>query len=211
MERIWLRRFWLCASTSLLMLVVACSGPLVRSTNKVTAENKGYLLLSMGPATDETYASMYNVVLRERSTGALTSIAFSTGEHPLWAPTQRDFSDKNGQGAVYLLELPSGEYEVANYRAAITAGNAATTPASALRFSVQKGQVAYLARFLVEVEWRTYYNALWSKTVRDGPKVATAVVTDAYDADVAIARAKYPGELSAMPAVLKQSARSPAI
>lgn len=196
----------------LLLLLAACAAKPVVSGSNATAASKGYLLLSMGPAKADVYASVCNVVLRERATGALTSFAFVTGEAAFVAATKPDFADGRGEGALYLVELPAGSYEIANLRVAQTVSSATITDVSGSAFEVDQGGIAYLARVLISNEWRYTYNALWNKQVVLGPGRSSAVLFDAFDAfdaDVALARAEFPELLAAMPTVYRQPSRSP--
>ena len=141
----------------------------------ITAENRGYVLLSMGPANFHPDLIHYNVLLRERPAGKAISVLYTTGNLVVTA-TPPDFTSGTARGAVYLLELPAGDYEVYRFR---VFGPQAFSPVLSIPFIVRPGQTTYIGRFMVG----------W--VAGHGPR---GVHLDAFDEDVKIARKKFPEE-----------------
>lgn len=164
---------------SLLLFMAGCSIEPVQNYSKrsITNENRGYVVLSLGPANILNRGMVhYNVHLREKPDGEPISVLFTRGELFVQS-TPVDFSQGQLVGSVYVIELPAGNYEVTGYR--FFRPNTYSPPVS-IPFTVVPGQVTYIGRFMVG--YRQISKAL----------LADATHTDAYDEDMAIARRKYP-------------------
>ena len=168
----------------------SCAPDSVRTTGPTAVGDTGWILLSLGPARSPVYVGAYNVVLREKTTGALTSVAFIK-DAVFLKETEVDFSDARGEGAVYLVAIPTGEYEVRNYRAALTQHAIEVPPSIPMHVIVAHGQVSYLARFLVQTHWTTKPGIFSEKPIYYALESVSATVVDAYETDIAVARKKF--------------------
>jgi hypothetical protein len=156
----------------------------------MTQENTGYALLSIGPAKAPGYATHYNILLREKPDGKPVSVLY-TKDAVFVTPTTPDFSNDAGEGAVYLIALPAGKYEVHRYRAFRTNQFNLFSPDVLSPFSVAAGQVTYVGRFMIE--------AVWLGRNPNGPPVLIrGTQTVALDEDLAIARRKFAAELGSI-------------
>lgn len=110
-----------------------------------TDANRGYALLSFGPARSGYYATHYNIRFAGNGNADAVSILFTNGSL-LVKGTPVDFSNREGYGAVYLVELPSGQYYVERFR--VYPAEAYSSIAD-LPFEIKPGEITYLGRFLV--------------------------------------------------------------
>jgi hypothetical protein len=128
-------------------MVGGCTIPPIRSDlhEPTTDANRGYALLSFGPASAQHYTTHYNIRLANQANSEVVSILFTTGSL-LVKPTEVDFSNRQGHGAVYLVELPAGAYYVERFR--VYTPEAYSSIAD-IPFAIKPGQITYLGRFLV--------------------------------------------------------------
>lgn len=179
--RINLRR--LCVAGLAIGLLTACAvDPIHKSGPKEQlSADKGYLLLSMGPA--KLGALHYNVVLRQLATGTETSLLFTTGDELIKA-TPADYTESGLPGTVFHLPLPPGSYGIVRYRV----HPPSTVAAGATeRFTVVSGKTTYVGRFRVGRE-----------TV-DGASKVKGEMLNRYEEDLAIAQKRFPEVLAAFP------------
>jgi len=170
--------------------LTSCATDLVRTASQPAAGKNGWILLSLGPARSPVYVGTYNVILREKATGALTSVAFIK-DGVFVKETAADFSDAQGEGAVYLVELPPGEYEVLNFRATLPQHSVESRPRIPIQVSVESGNAIYIARFLLQTDWVVLPGIVSEKPIYYKLKSVSGTVIDRYDTDVLIARAKF--------------------
>ena len=167
----------------------ACAVDQVRRSGDrqaITSQNRGFAMFSFGPAKARDYATHYNVLLRAKSDGSAISVLY-TKDGILAAPTKPDFSNDRSEGAIYLVELPAGDYEIHRFRLFIPNYINLFSPDMLAPFSISPGSITYLGRLTVSHTGRA----------RDEMRLY-ANRSDAFQEDLALARNKYPEVLSTM-------------
>jgi len=144
-------------------------------------------LVSFGPSKGQEYATHYNVLLRKRPNGAPISILY-TKDAIFVEKTKADFSDDLSEGALYLLEMAAGDYEIHRFRLFITNYINLLSPEIGAGFRVEPGKVTYIGRYATKRIGRD----------RDSMQIVTNSI-EATDADIAIAMSKFPAVMNSLP------------
>lgn len=169
----------------LTLLLSGCAVESVRnySDRPITDKNRGYALLSLGPADIGAEPIHYNVILRRIPNGEPVSILFTKGTF-LLKGTPPDFTDNRITGAVYLVPLPDGNYEISEYR---VYSPQTFSPLISLPFNINAGQITYIGRFMIGLG---YENSI---------AVVLSTHTDSFIQDTEIARTKFPEAMASYP------------
>jgi hypothetical protein len=180
------RLFSALATLGALLLAGCTISPVVHSSSfGSSSPEKGYVLLSLGPAGHYPDVIHYNVIVRKVPNGTQSSILFTKGT--LFASeTQVDFADGNLPGALYHIALPAGRYEVLGYR--VSRPNS-FSPDISIPFTVEPGRTTYLGRFRVGLAWK------------NSSPSAFGELADRREDDLAIARRRFSQELATSPVV----------
>lgn len=112
-----------------------------------TAE-KGCILISVGPATEQADLIHYNVMLRKLPNGTITSVGF-TKMMKIEKLSEAIFEEDGKRGVVYHFCVPSGKYELFRYR---VYRPHAVSPDFSETFEVQAHRTVYLGRFWVGLD-----------------------------------------------------------
>lgn len=173
------------------LYLTACAVDPVRQSGgqiPLTDQNRGYALLSMGPAKAPGYVSHYNVLLKEKSGTNVVSVLY-TKDAIFVKATHPDFVNETGEGALYLVPLAAGEYEVHRVRIFLTNSYEAFSPVVSLPFTVRPSEVTYIGRFMIEPNWPGGNMFLQPQALRAG-------YSSEYELDVEIARKKFSTEIA---------------
>ena len=112
-------------------------------------EETGVVVLSLGSRGKFGVSSH---ALKIRAIGKTDEVLASYLEENLFTPTPRDFDKDGTNGTVVLRHLSPGSYEIFNFSTFFNGYPSTATFQSkqdfSIRFSVKKGETAYLGRFL---------------------------------------------------------------
>jgi hypothetical protein len=137
--------------TCLALLTASLTGCVTTPTyhSKTPTAESGAVVLSLGSRT-KFGASSHSLKIREvgKSDEALASYL----EENLFVPTPRDFDKDGVNGAVLVLHLKPGTYEIFNFSTFFNGYPSTATYGSkqdfSIPFAVKKGEIAYLGRYL---------------------------------------------------------------
>jgi len=168
----------------LLLMLTGCAATL---RTDIAADDAGYVVYSTG-ADEYSPASYYTLHFRDAARRESVDRVFRPVGNPYEDPPL-DFDTPSFQGAVFVLRMKPGEYEIYNYtvrKPHAIGGDTLFTAGREFRipFAVEKGKITYLGQYRAQV--------LKGRDDRDKEVDAYFyyIIEDQADRDLAIARAR---------------------
>ena len=135
----------------LLLMLTGCAATL---RTDIAADDAGYVVYSTG-ADEYSLASYYTLHFRDAARRESVDRVFRPVGNPYEDPPL-DFDTPSFQGAVFVLRMKPGEYEIYNYtvrKPHAIGGDTLFTAGREFRipFAVEKGKITYLGQYRAQV------------------------------------------------------------